>query len=68
MEEKNEILAEEVEKLGYTPKGEYNSSAEYVYGDVVFYNYKLYAMIARLLLIASPRVWVFFFIMKLSFP
>lgn len=42
-----EALAAEVEKLGYTPKGEYSASAEYVYNDVVFYNYKLYAMIDK---------------------
>ena len=42
-----EALAAEVEKLGYTPKGEYSASAEYVYNDVVFYNYKLYAMIVK---------------------
>lgn len=42
-----EALAAEVEKLGYTPKGEYDATAEYVYNDVVFYNYKLYAMIDK---------------------
>lgn len=41
-----QILADEIAKLGYSPKGEYSAIAEYNYNDVVFYNNKLYAMIA----------------------
>lgn len=40
-----ELLSAEIEKLGYTPKGEYSDVAEYEYNDVVFYDYKLYSMI-----------------------
>lgn len=40
-----QLLAAEIEKLGYTPKGEYSAETEYKYNDVVFYDYKLYAMI-----------------------
>lgn len=40
-----QILADEIEKLGYTPKGEYSAETEYKYNDVVFYDYKLYSMI-----------------------
>lgn len=40
-----QLLADEIEKLGYTPKGEYSAETEYKYNDVVFYDYKLYAMI-----------------------
>ena len=40
-----QLLAAEIEKLGYTPKGEYSAETEYEYNDVVFYDYKLYAMI-----------------------
>ena len=38
------ILADEVEKLGYQPKGEYSAETEYNHNDVVFYDNKLYVV------------------------
>ena len=40
-----ELLSDAIDKLGYTPRGEYDATVEYNYNDVVFYDYKLYAMI-----------------------
>lgn len=40
-----EILADEVDKLGFEPKGPYDAEAEYEYNDVVEYNYAFYRMI-----------------------
>lgn len=40
-----ERLSDAIDKLGYTPKGEYSAETEYKYNDVVFYNSRLYAMI-----------------------
>jgi len=39
-----ELLAEEVEKLGFSPKGEYDALTEYVKNDLVFYDGKMYAV------------------------
>lgn len=39
-----EVLAEEVEKLGFSPKGEYDALTEYVKNDLVFYDGKMYAV------------------------
>lgn len=38
------ILADEVEKLGYQPKGVYDAETEYNHNDVVFYDNKLYVV------------------------
>ena len=38
------ILADEVEKLGYQPKGVYDADTEYNHNDVVFYDNKLYVV------------------------
>ena len=38
------ILADEVEKLGYQPKGLYDAETEYNHNDVVFYDNKLYVV------------------------
>lgn len=40
-----ERLSDAIDKLGYTPRGEYDATVEYGYNDVVFYNSRLYAMI-----------------------
>ena len=38
------ILADEVEKLGYQPKGVYDAETEYNHNDVEFYDNKLYVV------------------------
>ena len=40
-----ERLSEAIDKLGYTPRGEYDATVEYGYNNVVFYNNRLYLMI-----------------------
>ena len=37
-----EILADKIDELGYTLRGEYDATASYAYNDVVFYNYCFY--------------------------
>lgn len=45
------ILAEEVDKLGFTPKGVYDADTEYNYNDLVFYDGKMYAVISEVAIV-----------------
>lgn len=45
------ILAEEVDKLGFTPKGVYDADTEYNYNDLVFYDEKMYAVISEVAIV-----------------